>query len=99
VKFTSLVLEGNIVINNIIQWKLFKSESFQNPPTGWTDNSISTCGYINMLGGYGKFSGGEISKVFDEIPLHSKIRILANYHFIDAWSGESAFMRVNNGKK
>ena len=52
-----------------------------------------------MLGGYGKFAGGEVTKVFTNIPTHTKIRILANYHFIDAWSGESDFMRVNNGKK
>ena len=33
-----------------------------------------------------------------DLPQHSKIRIIAQFHFIDAWSGESAFMRVNNGK-
>lgn len=54
-----------------------------------------------MLGGYGKFSGGiEIKKTFTEIPLpHSFIRVVATYHFIDAWSGETGFMRINSGKK
>lgn len=51
-----------------------------------------------MLGGYGKFGGGEVRKTFTEIPEHSKIRIVANYHFIDAWSGESGFMRASVGR-
>lgn len=40
-----------------------------------------------MLGGFGKFSKGEVRKTFTQIPIHSKIRITANYHFIDAWAG------------
>lgn len=51
-----------------------------------------------MLGGYGVLSNGEIQKVFSGIPVHKQIRITANYHFIDAWSGETGFMRLNNGK-
>jgi len=34
------------------------------PATGWTDSSITTCGGIHMLGGYGKFAGGEVQKQF-----------------------------------
>jgi len=51
-----------------------------------------------MLGGFGKFSGGEVRKTFNRIPTHKKIRITANFHFIDAWVGESGFMRANVGK-
>jgi hypothetical protein len=40
-----------------------------------------------MLGGYGKFSKGEVRKTFSDFPHHSKIRIKANFHFIDAWAG------------
>jgi hypothetical protein len=51
-----------------------------------------------MLGGYGKFGGGEVVKTIENLNEHSKIKITANFHFIDAWSGESAFMKINNGK-
>ena len=51
-----------------------------------------------MLGGYGKFAGGEVTKQFDALPSHKNVRVLASYHFIDAWSGESAFMRADIGK-
>ena len=50
-----------------------------------------------MLGGFGKFSGGEVRKTFNIIPDHRKIRISANFHFIYAWVGESGFMRGNVG--
>lgn len=51
-----------------------------------------------MLGGYCQLSFGEISKVFGGLPDHSIIRITANYHFIDAWAGETGFMRTDTGK-
>ena len=38
-----------------------------------------------MLGGFGILAGGEISKTFENLPKHNKLRITANYHFIDAW--------------
>ncbi len=51
-----------------------------------------------MLGGYGKFAGGETRKTYDAIPAHDHLKIVATYHFIDAWSGESAFMRADIGR-
>jgi hypothetical protein len=66
---------------------------------GWSDNSITTCGGIHMLGGYGKFSGGEVRKTFEGIPTHNRVKVVANFHFIDAWSGESGFMRANLGRE
>lgn len=29
-----------------------------------------------MLGGFGKFAGGEVQKTFSEIPDHTKVRIV-----------------------
>jgi len=97
-KLQGLHFYGDFYISTVKQWKLFIYENYWSEPYGWTNNSISTCGGINMLGGYGLLSGGEIMKEFTEIPTHSVIRIVANYHYIDAWSGETGFMRVNNGK-
>ena len=50
-----------------------------------------------MLGGYGKFAGGEVKKTFTDLPPHNQLRIEANYSFIDSWSGETGFMRLNIG--
>lgn len=99
VKFQGLKFYGDFYISTMKQWKLFLYENYWSEPYGWTNNSISTCGGINMLGGYGLLSGGEITKEFADIPPHSVIRIMANYHFIDAWSGETGFMRVNSGRE
>lgn len=52
-----------------------------------------------MLGGFSLFSKGEVKKVFGDLPTHSSLKITANYHFIDNWSGESGFMRVSVGKQ
>lgn len=52
-----------------------------------------------MLGGYGLMAGGENTKTFDNLPKHEKIRVVANYHFIDAWTGETGFMRMGIGKE
>ena len=46
-----------------------------------------------MLGGFGKSAAGELSKLFKGLPPHKKIRITCTFHFLDAWKGESAFMR------
>ena len=40
-----------------------------------------------MLGGFGQFAGGEVRKEFMQLPPHSKIKVVAKYHFIDAWTG------------
>ena len=51
-----------------------------------------------MLGGFGILAGGEIKKEFKDLPSHNTIRIKASFHFIDAWSGETGFMRISSGK-
>jgi hypothetical protein len=40
-------------------------------------------------------AGGEVSKLFNQLPRHSYLRIKANYHFIDAWQGGIVFIRRN----
>ncbi|KRW98425.1 hypothetical protein PPERSA_12382 [Pseudocohnilembus persalinus] len=58
------------------------------------ENEISNCGGIHMLGGYGLLADDQIEKQFTEIPSHQFIRIKANYHFIDSWSGETGYMKI-----
>jgi hypothetical protein len=51
-----------------------------------------------MLGGYAKFAGGEVTKSYSDLPPHNRVRIVASYHFIDAWNGESGFLRADIGR-
>jgi len=94
----SLQFYGDILYKDIPQWKLVVNENFWQEPTGWTINKISTCGGINMLGGFSITSGTENSKKFKDLPAHKKIRITATFHFIDAWTGETAYMKVDVGR-
>eukprot|EP01053_Blabericola_migrator_P006226 Blabericola_migrator_1__6225@NODE_313_length_10046_cov_122_852390_g256_i0_p6_GENE_NODE_313_length_10046_cov_122_852390_g256_i0NODE_313_length_10046_cov_122_852390_g256_i0_p6_ORF_typecomplete_len196_score45_69_NODE_313_length_10046_cov_122_852390_g256_i043514938 len=77
------------------------AENFAGNVTGW-DNThtslVTQCAQIKMLGGYGKFSKGEIAKTFSNLGPHSHLRIKALFHFIDRWNGETAFMRANTGQ-
>ncbi len=93
-----LNFKGDLKIRNIPQWKLVFEEDFSNGAQGWTNNTVTECGGVKMLGGYCQFGGGEVFKIFNNLTKHNQIRIQATYHFIDAWDTESGFMRVNNGK-
>ena len=95
----SLQYFRDILYNDVPQWKLIVNENYWQEPSGWTVNSISTCGGVNMLGGYAILAGQENSKQFRDIPPHKKLRITATFHFIDAWTGETAYMKVNIGRE
>lgn len=101
----SFNLEGVFKIMNISQFQMIVHESFSNSSNtiGWVgenfDNFISSCGGINLLGGYGKLSKGKISKVFVNIPNHTEIRVKANFHFIDKWNNEMAYMKIGKDEK
>lgn len=87
---------GSFVFKGIPQWTLFLADSFDQG--GWSNASVSTCGgsQIPILGGYGKFSGGSVSKNLRQLPEHSEIRVKANFHFIDGWQGEWAYAKVDH---
>lgn len=95
----SLQYYGDILYRDIPQWKLFVNENFWQQPEGWSINSISTCGGVNLLGGFGITAGVENAKTFRDLPPHKKLRITATFHFIDAWTGETAYMQVNIGRE
>jgi hypothetical protein len=85
---------GDLKVRGIPQWRVVHEDDF----TGWSNSTTTECAGIKMLGGYCQFGGGEVTKTFTDLPVHSTLRIQANYHFIDAWDTETAFMRINNGK-
>jgi len=93
-----LEYNGNFKIRSVLQWKLVYEEELNKTPIGWSKNVVTECGGVKMLGGYCQFGSGEVVKNFENLPVHSQLRIEANYHFIDAWHGEVGFMRINNGK-
>ncbi len=95
----SLQFYGDLLYRDIPQWKLVVNENYWQEPVGWTLNTISTCGGIQMLGGYSIISGSENSKQFKDLPPHNKVRSTASFHFIDAWTGETGYMKVNIGRE
>jgi hypothetical protein len=101
---------GTINVNARPQWKMIVHEDFHKGTVeGWSnvgdqdplppDNTVSTCASPGsshilsdyFLGGYGSMVA---SKVYS-LPSHTKVRILARFHFIDSWEGESGFMKVD----
>ena len=61
--------------------------------------SITPCGGIRMLGGYEMFAKGQVSKRYTKLRSHAEIRVTANFHFIDDWEGETAFMMTGSFSK
>lgn len=94
----NLTISSGYKVRGVNQWILVVNEEFSSGASGWSNNIISSCGGVTMLGGYCNFAGIEVSKTFKELPPHSYLRIEANYHFIDAWNGETGYMKLNIGK-
>lgn len=89
---------GGISVNGVRQWQLVQSEDFSQQSLGWSRQEVSQCAGITMLGGFCKFSRGEVNKTFTGLPPHKQLRIVATYHFIDRWIGETGYMKVNVGQ-
>lgn len=89
---------GGVAVRGVQQWSLVHSEDFSAVGAGWSRPVVSQCAGIHMLGGYCKFSSGEVNKTFSALPPHSMVRVVANFHFIDRWIGESGYMKLNIGQ-
>jgi hypothetical protein len=81
---------------NVKQWKLAALEDFQGKMNGWSKQDISNCGSNPdiFLGGHCKFAGTYVSKSF-QLPSHTEVTVKVNFHFIDKWEGESAYMKID----
>lgn len=87
------------------QWQLLHMEDFENSHAGWDlqgginfqGGPVSMCGGVSMLGGFKKFSQTTAKKAFGNLPPHKKVRVKANFHFIDNWGGETGYMQANVG--
>lgn len=90
---------GDLVVQGVSQFKMIWREDFLDA-RGWSGTvgkiGVSTCAGIPMLGGYKLFGRGMVQKTFIELPVHRELRIRANFHFLDQWTGESGYMKLNS---
>lgn len=90
-------ITGDLYYQSTQQWKLIIQENFWETPTGWSITGTSTCAGITMLGGYDVLSAGNVTKAITGLPTHTVVRLIANFHFIDAWEGEMAYLFADLG--
>jgi len=88
---------NGISVRGVKQWQLVYSDDFSGGEAGWSRPETTQCGGVYMLGGYCKFSRGEVNKTFTGLPPHKQLKVVATYHFIDRWIGETGFMKLNVG--
>jgi len=84
-------------IDGVRQWALHSLEDFEEVGTdGWNHGELTECAGRKILGGHCvEKATPELTKTFSGLPLHSQIRVVAKYLFIDSWDGESGFMKVD----
>jgi hypothetical protein len=97
VEALSLDAQAGISVRGVKQWQMISSEDFSVDGAGWSRREVSQCAGVNMLGGFCKFSRGEVNKTFTNLPPHKQLRLVATYHFIDRWIGETGYMKLNVG--
>jgi hypothetical protein len=98
VQASSVDVKGSISVRGVKQWQLVHGEDFAFQAQGWSRTDVSTCAGVHMLGGYCKFSKGEVTKIFAGLPEHKQLRIVATFHFLDRWIGESGYMKLSLGQ-
>lgn len=99
VEALSVDTAGGISVAGVRQWQLLSSEDFMGTaPIGWSRSEVTQCAGVNMLGGFCKFSKTEVNKTFAGLPPHKQVRIVARYHFIDRWVGETGYMKLSVGQ-
>ena len=77
------------------QWGLVQEHTFAEHDHGYKNGKVTECG-VKMYGGHCTTSKEEIVKTITDLPAHKKLRVVANYHFIDAWEGETGFAKIND---
>ncbi len=92
---------NKVVYNNVSQWRLITEDNFFDSETsnGWSYKKISQCKHLYFLGGHCKLGKREISKNLTNLPLHTEVKIEANFHFIGKWDSNTAFLRIDHKKK
>lgn len=99
VEALSVDATGGITIRGVRQWALAHTEDFSFQAAGWSRAEVSQCAGIHMLGGFCKFGHGDVNKTITGLPPHTQLKIVATYHFIDRWIGETGYMKLNIGQE
>lgn len=86
-----LNINKELVVNNKRQWLLAHSTDFKF----YEKKFRQKCGAFNIIGGYCISSKDDIPYVLD-LPDHSFVRIVLNFHFIDSWQGETGYIKVSH---
>ena len=95
--------------DKIKQFKLVIDETYdQDSVVGWTayskngiteNNKRGRCG-INITPRtdwfLGPYASAEVTKTFTLPSDHTRFKLSANFHFIDEWSDETAYLKINN---
>jgi len=97
VEASSVDALNGISVRGVKQWQLVQSDDFSVEGAGWSRSDVSQCAGVSMLGGFCKFSKGDVKKTFTNLPPHKQLRVVATYHFIDRWIGETGFMKLDVG--
>tara|TARA_B110001452_G_scaffold114228_1_gene94754 strand:- start:865 stop:1653 length:789 start_codon:yes stop_codon:yes gene_type:complete len=94
----ALRVDGPLNFMGLSQWFLARAEDFSASCSAWSNCTRSHCGAApRMLGGFGAFAGGEVSKLFVRLDSpHTELRLKATFHFIDRWQGETAYAKIDN---
>lgn len=101
----ALQVWGKLEYQGLSQFFIASAESFtKTAHPDWTNATVTSCGGKRMLGGYGKFAGGEVTRVYDSKKAssgfkagpHKELRLKANFHFIDSWEGDSAYAKIDH---
>lgn len=94
----ALRVDGPLNYRGLSQWFLARAEDFSSSCSAWSNCTRSQCGAApRMLGGYGAFAGGEVSKLYVRLDSpHTELRLKATFHFIDRWASESAYAKLDN---
>lgn len=88
-----LKVTGDLYYGEYKGWKLVIKEDFSSgTATGWSNNTVTNCNGVNILGGYGAFAGGAVTKTFDISAYpHTDVMVVVEYYSIDTWDGEAAY--------
>jgi hypothetical protein len=98
VQTMSLDSTAGYTVRGVKQWQLLYADDFSAATAaGWSRPEVSQCAGVFMLGGFCKFGRGEVNKTFSGLPPHKQVRVVASYHFIDRWIGETGYMKLDVG--
>jgi hypothetical protein len=92
---------NKVMYYKVSQWRLISEDNFfdNETPNGWSYNKTSQCKHLYFLGGHCKLGKKEVSKNLINLPLHTEVKIEANFHFIGKWDSNTAYLRMDHKKK